>query len=78
MCGNALTPALATGARALPLTTREREIGVMIADGLSNRAIADRLVVSVRTVEGHIYRACNKLAVADRAALGAAVKAENR
>ena len=78
LCGNALTPALVTGAKALPLTTREREIGIMIVDGLSNRAIADRLVVSVRTVEGHIYRACNKLAVPDRAALGAAVKAENR
>jgi DNA-binding CsgD family transcriptional regulator len=38
----------------------------MIAEGLSNREIADRLTVSVRTVEGHIYRACIKLDVSDR------------
>ncbi|CQD20895.1 transcriptional regulator [Mycolicibacterium conceptionense] len=33
---------------------------------MSNRDIAERLTVSVRTVEGHIYRACIKLGVADR------------
>ena len=38
----------------------------MIADGLSNREIAERLTVSIRTVEGHIYRACIKLDVSDR------------
>jgi DNA-binding NarL/FixJ family response regulator len=40
----------------LPLSTREREIANLAADGLSNREIAERLVVSARTVEGHIYR----------------------
>ncbi|MFH5227375.1 LuxR C-terminal-related transcriptional regulator [Antrihabitans spumae] len=78
LCGHALTPALLVSARSLPLTNREREVAKMIADGLSNRDIADRLVVSVRTVEGHIYRACTKLEVVDRAALAAAVSAENR
>ncbi|MFD6058118.1 helix-turn-helix transcriptional regulator [Rhodococcus wratislaviensis] len=34
--------------------------------GLSNRQIADRLFVSVETAEGHIYRPCMKLDVADR------------
>nr|WP_241962300.1 helix-turn-helix transcriptional regulator [Rhodococcus opacus] len=38
----------------------------MVAAGLSNRQIADRLFVSVRTVESHIYRACMKLDVDDR------------
>lgn len=57
----------------MPLTGRERGIAVLVAEGLSNKAIADRLEVSVRTVEGHIYRACTKLGVADRAALGAAI-----
>ena len=33
------------------------------------REIAERLTVSIRTVEGHIYRACIKLDVADRDAL---------
>jgi DNA-binding CsgD family transcriptional regulator len=38
----------------------------MVAAGLSNRQIADRLFVSVRTVEGHIYRASMKFDAADR------------
>ncbi|HYZ37626.1 MAG TPA: helix-turn-helix transcriptional regulator [Pseudonocardiaceae bacterium] len=36
---------------------------------MSNRQIADRLTLSVRTVEGHLYRACAKLGVSDRAEL---------
>ena len=54
----------------LPVTSREREIASLIAAGLSNREIAERLTVSVRTVEGHIYRACIKLDVTDRDELG--------
>ena len=48
------------------MTSREREIASLIAAGLSNREIAERLTVSVRTVEGHIYRASIKLDVTDR------------
>ena len=40
-----------------------------VSQGLSNRDIADRLVVSTRTVEGHIYRACIKLDVTAREGL---------
>ncbi|MGW5574024.1 LuxR C-terminal-related transcriptional regulator [Nocardia thailandica] len=65
-CDDATTPALLGAARPLPITEREREIAALIARGLSNRAIAERLCVSVRTVEGHIYRACIKLDVGDR------------
>jgi DNA-binding NarL/FixJ family response regulator len=72
-CGGIHTPALIVAARPLPLSTREREIANLIAQGLSNREIADRLVVSPRTVEGHIYRACVKLDVSDRDGLAAAV-----
>jgi DNA-binding NarL/FixJ family response regulator len=68
-CEGARTPALATLATPLPLTGREREIVTLAAGGLSNRQIADRLVVSVRTVEGHLYRACAKLGASDRAEL---------
>ena len=65
-CGGATTPAIRSAARPLPVTSREREIAVLVAEGLSNREIAERLTVSVRTVEGHIYRACIKLDVTDR------------
>ena len=70
-CEGARTPALATLAAPLPLTGREREVVTLAASGLSNRQIADRLVVSVRTVEGHLYRACAKLGASDRAELAA-------
>ncbi|MFW2236802.1 LuxR C-terminal-related transcriptional regulator [Rhodococcus opacus] len=46
------SPALVEAAHPLPLTSREREAGLMVAAGLSNRRIADRLFVSVRTVKG--------------------------
>jgi DNA-binding NarL/FixJ family response regulator len=69
-CEGARTPALAAALTPLPLTAREREIATMIHNGLPNRLIADRLRISVRTVEGHIYRACTKLGVPDRVTLG--------
>lgn len=66
-CEGARTPALAAAAsRSLPLSDREREVATLAARGLSNREIADRLVVSVRTVEGHLYRVGNKLGIKDR------------
>nr|WP_192830562.1 LuxR C-terminal-related transcriptional regulator [Mycobacterium sp. UM_NZ2] len=59
-CGGASTPALRQAAEPLPLTDREQEIVMLIGAGLSNREIAERLTVSVRTVESHIYRAMLK------------------
>ncbi|WP_370617179.1 LuxR C-terminal-related transcriptional regulator [Mumia qirimensis] len=63
------TPALAVAARPLPLTAREREIAELAARGFSNKEIAERLTVSVRTVEGHLYRAGHKLGVSERTAM---------
>jgi DNA-binding CsgD family transcriptional regulator len=40
-----------------------------VSEGMTNKAIAERLSVSVRTVEGHIYRACMKIDVPDRTML---------
>ena len=42
----------------------------LAAAGLSNRAIADQLVLSLRTVENHLHRAFTKLGVSSRAELG--------
>ena len=72
-CEGARTPALAALAAPVPLTRREGEITSLAAGGLSNRQIADRLTVSVRTVEGHLYRACAKLGVSDRSELAALI-----
>lgn len=64
-CG-ADTPALRQAREPLPLTDREREIVMLVGGGLSNRDIAARVHVSVRTVEGHIYKAMNKTGTANR------------
>ena len=73
-CGGLNTPALLAAAQPLPLTTRECEIANLVASGLSNKQIAERLTVSVRTVEGHIYRACIKLDVTDRDGIAAFIQ----
>jgi DNA-binding CsgD family transcriptional regulator len=69
-CGGASTPALRRASERLPLTDREREIGMLIADGLSSRAIAERLSLSPRTVESHVYRAMAKTGTTNRDELG--------
>ncbi|MFC4946130.1 helix-turn-helix transcriptional regulator [Pseudonocardia sp. GCM10023141] len=74
-CGGALTPALRAAARPLPLTRREHEVVMLAASGMSNKDIAARLVVSVRTVEGHLYRAGGKLHAGTRTELVALVGA---
>jgi DNA-binding CsgD family transcriptional regulator len=47
----------------------------MVAQGMTNKAIAVQLSVSVRTVEGHVYKACMKLGLPDRSALSTTVQA---
>jgi ATP/maltotriose-dependent transcriptional regulator MalT len=64
--GEIRTPAVAAAARPLPITDREREIAMLVEAGWSNREVADRLFVSVRTVEGHLYRIFAKLGIDDR------------
>lgn len=77
-CGGAETPAVLAAAGRLPLTDREREIAMLVGAGLSSRAIADRLRLSVRTVEGHIYRAMAKTGVSTRAGLIALLPRRHR
>lgn len=60
------SPAIESAAQPLPISDREREIAAMVAAGMSNREIADRLSVSVRTVEGHLYRTFSKLHIQSR------------
>ncbi len=49
------------------LTEREREILSFIADGQTNAEIAEKLVISMKTVRNHVSNIFNKLQVADRA-----------
>jgi DNA-binding NarL/FixJ family response regulator len=81
----ALGAVLAAPARQGPLddlTTREREVLRLLALGHTNQEIAQRLIVSVRTVESHRAHVMGKLGVATRAemvrvALGAGLLADD-
>jgi DNA-binding NarL/FixJ family response regulator len=57
-----------------PLTNREQDIAKLAADGLANRVIAERLYVSVRTVENHLGRIYTKLGVTSRAELAELIR----
>lgn len=49
-----------------PLTAREREVLELLLDGISNREIAQRLVLSTNTVKKHVSNICSKLHVSSR------------
>jgi predicted ATPase/DNA-binding CsgD family transcriptional regulator len=70
----------AAGAAAVPstLTPREREIAALIARGLSNRAIADELVISQATVARHVANMLTKLGFSSRAQVAAWVARQPR
>lgn len=59
-------PAPAAGIDAGPLSRREREVVAMVAAGMTNRQIAERLFIAERTAEGHVERIRNKLGVRSR------------
>jgi DNA-binding NarL/FixJ family response regulator len=66
-----LTPRQATKQEFGGLTRRERQVAAVVAQGLSNQEIADKLVVSVKTVEAHITRILSKLGFSSRAQIAA-------
>jgi predicted ATPase/DNA-binding CsgD family transcriptional regulator len=66
------SPASEAGQRdSSPLTRREREVAALVAEGLSNKDIAARLVISRRTAEGHIEHIMTKLGFTSRTQIAA-------
>ncbi|MEU0567391.1 LuxR C-terminal-related transcriptional regulator [Nonomuraea sp. NPDC005983] len=55
------------------LTPREKEVAALVAEGLTNREIAARLVISQRTAEGHVEHIMTKLGLTSRAQIAALV-----
>jgi DNA-binding CsgD family transcriptional regulator len=72
-CNGAITPALRAIQTQAVLSSREIEVAVLAAAGLTNKDIAGRLTVSVRTAENHLQRVYEKLGVARRADLAQAL-----
>ncbi|WP_214367899.1 LuxR C-terminal-related transcriptional regulator [Pseudonocardia sp. H11422] len=68
-CESVRTPALA-GLAAPTLTSREEEVAELAVGGLTNQAIAERLVLSRRTVEAHLANVYSKLGINSRGKLG--------
>ncbi|MDG5803424.1 LuxR C-terminal-related transcriptional regulator [Streptomyces ossamyceticus] len=55
----------------VPLTARETEVALLVAEGLANQQIADRLVIARRTAEGHVERILGKLGFHNRSQIAA-------
>ena len=73
-CEGARSPLLVEAAPEVALSPREREIALMAAEGLHRRVIAERLVISTRTVDSHLQRTYRKLGVSNRHGLAEALR----
>jgi DNA-binding CsgD family transcriptional regulator/tetratricopeptide (TPR) repeat protein len=73
-CEGPVTPALSTPAAQDRLSARELEIALLVAEGLSSREVAERLYVSVRTVDNHLQRVYTKLGITNRSELSSALE----
>ncbi|MFF0817837.1 LuxR C-terminal-related transcriptional regulator, partial [Rhodococcus sp. NPDC003318] len=71
-------PAPAAAASPTDLTRREREVAELVAEGLTNKAIAARLTISRRTVDGHVEHVLTKLGFSSRAQIAAWVAQRER
>lgn len=75
-CEGAQTPALRAATVPITVTVRQREIISLAAMGMSNNEIAERLSMSVRSVQGHLFRASQRVGVNGRDELIAVLHGE--
>ena len=68
----------ARGVADHPLSSREMEVAVLVAEGLSNREIATRLHLSERTAESHVKNICDKLGFNSRSQVAVWVATRKR
>jgi len=61
---------------SIQLTQREREIVILISEGLSNKEIAERLHIATYTVKSHVHNILEKLALRTRLQIAAFVRRE--
>jgi DNA-binding CsgD family transcriptional regulator len=71
-------PRATTKANAAGLTAREAEVAALLGDGLTNAEIAERLVLSPKTVDHHVSSVLSKLGVSSRRQVAAALSAGAR
>lgn len=62
---------VASSAAAVRLTKRERQVSELVSQGLTNKAIAEALVISQRTAQGHVEHVLAKLGFTSRAQIAA-------
>ncbi|MBY8858655.1 protein kinase [Nocardia sp. CA2R105] len=71
-----MSASVSAAAASTRLTRREREVADLISEGMTNQAIADRLVISVRTAQGHVEHILTKLGFTSRTQVAAWVVAQ--
>jgi DNA-binding NarL/FixJ family response regulator len=64
-------PALAADWHTAGLTSREKEVAMLVARGLSNREVAEQLVIAEKTVKNHVQRVLEKLGMRSRSQVAA-------
>jgi ATP/maltotriose-dependent transcriptional regulator MalT len=77
-CEDARTPGLVSATVTVPLSSREREVALLAAEGLPSKEIADRLYLSRRTIDNHLQRIYLKLGIGGRSELAEVLELGDR
>jgi DNA-binding NarL/FixJ family response regulator len=72
-CRGAKAPTLTTVDTVVALTPREREIAILVAQGLTSKDVGERLFLSARTVSNHLQNVYTKLGISKRSEVAEAL-----